>query len=226
MRRVVQYAAFVLFLSASWLPHPTWADNIAYVVDTCTVNLRSGPTTAYRVTATLSSGAQVNVLGQKNGWSQVEYTPANGKAQKGWILTRFLADHSPWEEQSKELNATLHEKLDPLTSTKTNLVQKQRQLTQQLQTTTDKLTKLQADYETLKAGASNYLQLKEQYQSTKSSLTTAQKKVASLTQELDRLKFTKRIQWFIAGALILLCGWLIGLTMGRYQKKRRSNFHV
>lgn len=226
MKRMLQYAGFLLCLAIIWLPHSTRADNVAYVVDTCTVNLRSGPTTAYRVTATLSSGAQVDVLAQRQGWSQVQYTPADGTPQQGWILTRFLADHSPWEEQAKALNASLHQKVAAMTTEKTALMQKQQQLTKQLQTTTDQLTKLQADYDSLKSGAASYLKLKNEYQSTKSSLAAAQQKVSSLTQELDRLNFTKSIQWFIAGALVLLCGWLIGLSMGRYQKKRRSTFHV
>lgn len=226
MRRVLRYAVFVLALSTPWFLHPAWADNMAYVLDTGTVNLRSGPTTGYRVMADLSAGTQVTVLGQRDGWSQVQYTRPDGTTLKGWVLTRFLTDHSPWTAQVKALNASLHQKIDGMTAQRAALMQKQQQLTQQLQTTSAQLTTLQAKYDALQTDAASYGKLKSKYQSTKARLTAAQQKAASLNQKLEKLKLARRIEWFIAGALILLCGWLIGMSMGRYQKKRRSGFHM
>ena len=54
------------------------------------------------------------------------------------------------------------------------------------------------------------------------ALQAAQEKLDRLTQENKELKSSEQIRWFLAGAVVLVGGWLIGLTMGRYQKKRRS----
>jgi SH3 domain protein len=55
-----------------------------------------------------------------------------------------------------------------------------------------------------------------------SALEDSQKKVTVLSSENDKLRSSERRKWFITGALVLLCGWLIGLVRGKKQRRRRS----
>jgi SH3 domain protein len=48
-----------------------------------------------------------------------------------------------------------------------------------------------------------------------------QKNVRSLADENQRLKSSQQHKWFLIGALVLLCGLLIGLMIGRKQRSRR-----
>jgi len=54
----------------------------AYVADTCLINLRTGPTTEYRIIASLSSGTPVEILEETTNWSHIRYT--NGFRNDFW----------------------------------------------------------------------------------------------------------------------------------------------
>jgi SH3 domain protein len=95
-------------------------------------------------------------------------------------------------------------------------------ISEELQSTGNELANLQQQYERLKSGASSYLELKEEYEGSLIALQAAQEKLDRISEENKELRSAERIRWFLAGAVVLLGGWLIGLTMGRYQKKRRS----
>ncbi|OPX40450.1 MAG: hypothetical protein B1H13_07470 [Desulfobacteraceae bacterium 4484_190.3] len=63
----------------------------------------------------------------------------------------------------------------------------------------------------------------------KSTLENNQKKLAEVTgeneklrSENEKLRSSERRRWFITGALVLICGWIIGLVMGRTRRRRRS----
>jgi SH3 domain protein len=46
-----------------------------------------------------------------------------------------------------------------------------------------------------------------------------------MTTEVDSLKFSNNLQWFLAGAGVLILGWLIGLAMGKRKKRYSSNIY-
>jgi SH3 domain protein len=202
------------------------AAKTAYIHDLCQVNMRSGPGTNFRVTATLTSGFVVEVLGQKNDWSKVSFLKEDDQAIEGWILNRFLVDEPPWAEQATSLTSSLKEQLACAVEEKDQLSQKESELTLQLQSASDKLQQLELDYQSLQAGATDYLKLKEEYESAKIALVKAQDDVDTMGREIENLKLSLKIRWFIAGAVVLICGWAIGIVMGRYQRKRRTNFRV
>jgi SH3 domain protein len=56
-------------------------------------------------------------------------------------------------------------------------------------------------------------------------LETAQGDVQGLTKENESLKSSQRNRWFAMGALVLLCGLMIGVVVGRQQRKRKSIYH-
>jgi len=57
------------------------------------------------------------------------------------------------------------------------------------------------------------------------ALEAAQKDIQRLTEENERRRSSERNKWFAMGALVLLCGLMIGLVIGRGQKKRRSTLY-
>jgi len=56
---------------------------------------------------------------------------------------------------------------------------------------------------------------------TSSEINAIQRKATRLADENQRLKSSQQHKWFAIGALVLLCGLLIGLVIGRRQKSRR-----
>ncbi len=69
--------------------------------------------------------------------------------------------------------------------------------------------------ETLKRKVADYLELKATHE-------IAQETVQTLTKENENLRSSQRNKWFAMGALVLLCGLMIGLVIGSKEKKRRS----
>jgi SH3 domain protein len=49
--------------------------------------------------------------------------------------------------------------------------------------------------------------------------------VEELSEKLDDLRISEKVTWFLVGAAVLLVGWIIGLSMGLYNKKRRASYH-
>lgn len=61
-------------------------------------------------------------------------------------------------------------------------------------------------------------ELKQEYEASA-------KAVEDLTIENEALRASQKVKWFVAGALVMLTGWLIGLITGRMKRKRRSSFY-
>ncbi|MBN9306850.1 MAG: hypothetical protein BGO82_05895 [Devosia sp. 67-54] len=56
-------------------------------VATTSVNVRSGPSTSYRVVDTLAPGEYVNITGRSNGWCAVTKPGPNG-----WVNCAYLSE--------------------------------------------------------------------------------------------------------------------------------------
>ena len=64
-------------------------------------------------------------------------------------------------------------------------------------------------------GSADYVEVKKDYEQARSTL-------GQLTKENESLKKSERRKWFGIGAAVLLIGLILGLVMGRRQKKRSS----
>ena len=84
------------------------------------------------------------------------------------------------------------------------------------------ITQQSKEYLELKKGAEGYLSLKSIHEATEKDLKTAQSELSKITAENDALRSSEQNRWFLSGALVLLCGLLIGGIAGRQQRKRRS----
>ena len=69
---------------------------------------------------------------------------------------------------------------------------------------------------TLKRNTTNYLKIKAAHE-------ISQKTIQALTKENETLINSQRNNWFAVGALVLLCGMMIGFVIGRQQKKPRES---
>jgi SH3 domain protein len=185
-----------------------------YVKSSEEAPLRSGPSTRNKILAKLPPGAAVEIL-KKDEWTRVRFNEPEGKVREGWVESRYLV-----EELARELeneNSALKEQFSASEKEKAELSQKEKLLA-------DKLAKLEAEYENLKSGSANYVKIRDEYDTTKMALTSAEEKVERLVEENQNLRFSQNVKWFAAGATVLLGGWFIGWIMGRQQKKRRRSY--
>ena len=59
-------------------------------------------------------------------------------------------------------------------------------------------------------------------EATEKDLKAAQRELSKVTAENEALRSSEQNRWFLRGAVVLLCGLLIGGIARRQQKKRRS----
>jgi len=198
-----------------------WAAK-AYVTDSFEITLRTGPSNENKITAMLFSGRALEVLGTQAEWSHVKVLD-DGK--EGWVMSRYLVTRLPWEVQARKLQedlASLNAKLNRVQKEFVDESQERQGLAAEIKRKTEELEALSKEYLELKKGAEGYLRLKTLYEATEKSMKVAQAELSRLTAENENLRSSEQNRWFLSGALVLLCGLLIGGIAGRQQKKRRS----
>ena len=202
--------------------------NIAYVTDSFEITLRTGPTTDNKIIYTPQSGQPLELLEVQGDWSHVKVMKKGGEPIEGWVLNRYLITRLPWELKSKSLseeNSIIKDRLAALQKDYEAVSQREKELSESLQEKTRAFQALQTEHETLKRGAAEYLKLKSEHKATQSKLETLQKTIDELTIENLRLESSQRNRWFATGALVLLCGLLIGVAVGRQVRKKRASYY-
>ncbi len=199
-----------------------------YVSDKLEVPLRTGPSPKDRIINMFRSGQEVVVMSEENGWSYVR-SIGESDDKKGWILSRYLMNREPWETRIKAItieNARLRETLYPMEGDLRELKTQNTDLTRALTEKTEALEALRAQHESLRNEAAGFLDLKRDYGKIQSDLTNRETKLAEIIEENGLLRSSHRNRWFLTGALVLLVGLLIGLTIGRREKKHASKLYL
>jgi len=198
-----------------------WAAK-AYVTDSFEITLRTGPSNENKIIAMLFSGRPLEVVTTQGEWSQVKVLD-DGK--EGWVISRYLVTRLPWEVQARKLQedlASLNAKLTRVQKEFADESQQRQGLAAEIKRKTEEFEVLSKEYRELKKGAEDYLRLKSLYEGSEKNLKIAQVEQSRLAAENEKLKSSEENRWFLSGALVLLCGLLIGGIAGRQQKKRRS----
>ena len=202
-----------------------WADT-AYIIDYTKVNFRSGPSTEYRVIATLSSGHPLEILETQGNWTHVSFKENGDSIKEGWVLSRYLMTRLPWEMKAQSLiseNTTLKEKLAPSEKMLEENILNKPNLKIKLQDSIEELDKVRQELKSIKEGAAEYLDLKEKYRIIQAQLKKIQKENKELIDSYNQLESSQRIKWFIAGGIVLICGLFIGLLLGGRRRSSQSS---
>lgn len=198
-----------------------WAAR-AYVTDSFEITLRTSPGNENKIIAMLFSGRPLEILSTQGEWSQVKVLD-DGK--EGWVLSRYLVTRLPWEAQAKKLqedSESLNAKLNRLQKEATDESQQRQGSAAELKRKTQEFEALSKKYLELKKGAEGYLRLKATHETTEKNWKAAKSELSKITAENEALRSSQNNRSFLSGALVLLCGLLIGGIAGRQQKKRRS----
>jgi len=198
-----------------------WAAK-AYVTDTFEITLRTGPSNENKIVAMLFSGRPLEVVSTQGEWSQVKVLDGD---KEGWVMSRYLISRPPWEVQAKKLQedlVSLNAKLTRVQKEFADESQQRQGLAAELKRKTEELQAVTKEYLELKKGADGYLRLKTLYEAAEKNMKAAQDELSKLTEENESLKSSQQNRWFLSGALVLLCGLLIGGIVGRQQKRRKS----
>ena len=191
-----------------------------YVTDQLKLTLRSGPSTGHKVLAVVESGQKVEILEPGEDWSLVR----NAKGKEGYVLTRYLMaepTHNVRLEKLQRKHKALTQQAATLLEENTRFRSENKKLKSALDKNEKTLQKLRLDYDKLKAGSAEYLELKEKSKTVSRQLAEQTKRADTLDEELRSVETNQYIKWFLAGSGVLLMGFIVGFS-ARRQRRRPS----
>jgi SH3 domain protein len=146
---------------------------------------------------------------------------------EGWVLSRYLMS----EPSAREQLETLTSQLTNATSRGSSLDTQMKAVRAEYDSANKQIAKLEREKAAvekeladIKRTAANVLAINSQNQSLMDQLAAAQIKADTLEQENRQLSGQTTRYWFMAGALVLLIGILLGIWLPRVRWQRRSRY--
>jgi len=227
MRRLIWIVAAFCLIT---VPFQVWAQAM-FITDEFRITMRTGPGTDHKIISMLKSGQKVDVIMESDEWSMV----ATPNGTEGWVLSRFLTEAPPSrlelsdlklkQAQAEDQNTQLIEEnqrlLEENKTMGAELSKRQTLYSKELDEQKAAYTELKETYETLKRESADFLKLKTDHQKASAELSEKTKRVEALEKHSRRLELNSTIKWFLAGAGVLVLGFIIGFSTKR--QRRRSS---
>lgn len=214
MRPLAIVLVLILF-GAGMAQAETW-----YVTDALEITLRTGPELDRKIIAMLKSGQPMEILEKGDEWSLVQLP--NGK--EGWVLNRFIKAEVPKSIQLE----VLQKKYDDLMAGAEAPLQKLKEvsgentrLRDNLEKTNRNLGALQKSYQELRKTTADARRIKKERDQLATELTAKSKETGELRTALAAAERKNTLWWFIAGAGVLIFGFILGFAV-RPRRKRSS----
>jgi SH3 domain protein len=215
------FAIKVLIWTASvWAVAATAAAETAYITDVIRVSVRSGPSNDQKFVAGLESGQMVNIVKAGEEWTLVRMP--NGT--EGYLQSRFLTSQPPTKlrfDQLQEKNKNLTGQVAGLMEENQRLKADSEKLSTTIAAERQQIASLKGEFEAFKKEAAHVTELQAKYDASKAELAEKQDEIIRLENQSQELLNPKNIYWFLAGAGVLLAGFLIGFSIKR--KRRWSS---
>jgi SH3 domain protein len=157
------------------------------------------------------------------GYSLVR-TPSG---KEGWVLNRYLMKTPPAKDRLVAVERKLAEKeaefirlkksLSSTDKVKFEAIQERNRLNEQ----NTKLTRQLAE---IKRTAANAIKIADENRSLKERLSTHERDIQLLQQENESLKDRGKRDWFIVGAIVVICSMLFGIMLTRIRWRKKSSW--
>ncbi len=229
-------AAFLV--AAALLPAAVAADT-RYIADVLLVNLRDRPDPAANTLRLLRTGEALEVLEAQPGFLRVR----TEQGEEGWVAEQYATAELP----KALVVVKLQEEVSRLRARLRDLEGARDQVAAELEaarrTHSSSSTELQAELSAARGEAERTARELQDVRQKYQSLTEASKHVTEVTEERDRLRAENQklsaavasldaekgsltrswaIRWFLAGAGVLLVGWVLGAIT----RKKKARFSV
>ncbi len=194
-----------------------------YVTDEFEITLRSGPSSTHTIQRMIKSGATLTVLerDEDNGYSRVQTSGGT----EGWVLNRYLMREPAARNQLENLSSQLAKVTEGSLRVRANAIKNTYDDATKRITALDRENKnLQDELTNIKGIAANVLAIDQQNDELSQDLSEQGTQISTLLEENQMLKSDKQRDWFVAGALVLFAGLLLGLFIPKIQWRKRSRY--
>jgi SH3 domain protein len=214
----------IALLGVALVAVPAYAES-AWVSDQFEITLRSGPSTSNAIELMVDSGTRLEVLERdaETGYSRVRTSGGT----EGWVLTRYLMNEPSAREQLEQLSSQLTSESSRGSSLNSQLNAVKGEYDsarQRIATLEREKAAVEKELAEIKRTAANVLSINEQNRSLMDQLAAAQIRADTLEQSNRELSSQTTRYWFMAGALVLLIGIILGIWLPRIRWQRRSRY--
>lgn len=192
-----------------------------YVKPSAEVPIRSGQGTDYKILSVVPDGLTVSILEEADPWVKVRTEGGT----EGWMLKRYLTNDPPLssrfaslqaqKEKLEQENGKMRLELDEL-STANSLNQ------QELNACIAERDELRNNYQTLQEDTADVIAIKKNLTGKVEEVLLLRQQLTELERKNKNLQNNTSLKWFLAGGLVLITGWVIGLVTGRSRKRKSS----
>ncbi|MBF0368028.1 MAG: TIGR04211 family SH3 domain-containing protein [Magnetococcales bacterium] len=208
----------VILILTLWLPQKLLAETdttpqsepekiIRYVTDQFRITMRKGPEATFRVVKVIPTGTRLELLEKgSNGWDLVR----TRRGLEGWVLRRFLIDAPPARERMEEAEKLREEALierdrlqEELASLKTRLQSQEA---------------LEAELNQITSASNEALTLREDYADLNQRFKNITAELKQVTLEKENLEGRSDTLFLLAGAGVLILGFIGGAMQGRRRR--------
>ena len=195
-----------------------------YVSDQLVITLRTGQGNQFQIIKTLPSGTLLTVLEEtQTGYTKVRTSDGT----EGWVRTQYLSDDPPAAEELAKAQDKLtklqdklgkvEQELSALRKEKAQLDSQHNKLLNESKATTDELAKLEQIAAHPKQLESENVDLREKFAKMSDEFNL-------IKQENQVLKDRSKRNWFLAGALVVIIGIIIGLIIPKLRFRRKDSW--
>ena len=213
--------SLLVLLSALLLRGQAVSAETRYVKPSTEVPIKSGHGSEFKTLAVVLDGTQVELLEEIDPWARVR-TPAG---IEGWILKRYLRSEPP----PANTVASLQAEKAQLEGTSGEISRKFNELSQthaqsaaQLEACRAERDEARHSYETLRQQSADVEGVQKNLAEKSKELQAAQAELTATEQERSTLKRNTNLMWFLAGGLVMLCGWLLGSLSAKARKRKTT----
>jgi len=194
-----------------------------YVADTLWLQLRSGPSSEYRILKALQSGEHLIFIeeDEATGYTRVKTT----KGLEGWVLTRFLLN----EPIAKEKLILANREMDKLKAELSTLKSQKEELSAQVENLKSDRSglsrsqdKLEKELKRITTISSNALALDEKSKKLTQRNQELEIQVEALTAENAQLRDDRQQTYLIYGGGLVIIGIFAGLVLPSLRGGKRS----
>lgn len=217
---------------------PAWGGaETRYITDVLLVNLREAPQANAPTIRLLRTGEALQVLDSRPGFLRVR----TGQGEEGWVAEQYAAAEAP----AAVVAARLQEEISRLRNRLRTLEEDRDRATAQLEAArraqASSMAELQHELAAVRGEADQAARELQEVRQRYEHLLQASQNVAEVTEERDRLRVQTgelreavglleaeksallrswAVWWFLAGAGVLLLGWVLGALT----RKKKSRF--
>jgi SH3 domain protein len=193
-----------------------WAET-AYIVDTIKIALRSGPGNDQKTLGMAESGNPVEVLKPGEEWSLVRL----GNGTEGYLLSRYLTATPPARfrlDQLQEKNKTLNAQAAGLLEENNRLKAENEKLAAAVSAGQKEVAALHGEFDAFRQEVADVTALKSRNDELAAELDKTKRDVARLESGPLMILQNENFYWFLAGAAVLLAGFLAGYSVKRSRR--------